>query len=250
MEPSQWQDDMLDCKLWCSQQGGKRLICQCAPTIPTATPTEGQRHPSLAAGTNVVGGVVTSSEVTTESDTPAEPDLVSFCATLGNNRALRVPTLFKPDGDYQTVADMVGGSHSITESTTSHEESLDEARSASSHRRSRGQELQARQGHRPSHGDPDYSYAHPCEEAVPSPTPPLSSTDSNRCMSEVFVVSRVMPSPVLNMERAARRHHTLEFSEEECDHPSIKQVGSGLALVPVLHRHPDQLSPGSTGSAT
>ncbi|KAK8373232.1 hypothetical protein O3P69_013088, partial [Scylla paramamosain] len=30
-------------------------------------------------------GVVTSSEVTTESDTPAEPDLVSFCAALGNN---------------------------------------------------------------------------------------------------------------------------------------------------------------------
>ncbi|MPC34265.1 hypothetical protein E2C01_027651 [Portunus trituberculatus] len=41
-------------------------------------------------------GVVTSSEVTTESDTPHEPDLVSFCAALGNNRALRVPALFKP----------------------------------------------------------------------------------------------------------------------------------------------------------
>lgn len=40
--------------------------------------------------------MVTSSEVTTESDTPAEPDLVSFCAALGNNRALRVPALFKP----------------------------------------------------------------------------------------------------------------------------------------------------------
>ncbi|XP_063855038.1 uncharacterized protein LOC135098854 [Scylla paramamosain] len=123
--------------------------------------------------------VVTSSEVTTESDTPAEPDLVSFCATLGNNRALRVPALFKPDRDYQTVADMVGGSHSITESTTSHEESLDEARSASSHRRSRGQELQARQGHRPSHGDPDYSYAHPVKKQyLPPPLhcPPLTAT--------------------------------------------------------------------------
>lgn len=40
-------------------------------------------------------GVVTSSELTTESDTTAEPDLVSFCASLGNNRALRVPALFK-----------------------------------------------------------------------------------------------------------------------------------------------------------
>lgn len=41
-------------------------------------------------------GVVTSSEVTTESDTTAEPDLVSFCADLGNSHALRVPALFKP----------------------------------------------------------------------------------------------------------------------------------------------------------
>lgn len=40
-------------------------------------------------------GVATSSEVTTESDTTAEPDLVSFCAALGNSRALRVPALFK-----------------------------------------------------------------------------------------------------------------------------------------------------------
>ncbi|KAK8388549.1 hypothetical protein O3P69_020496 [Scylla paramamosain] len=160
-------------------------------------------YSSLTCNQNFSKGVVTSSEVTTESDTPAEPDLVSFCATLGNNRALRVPTLFKPV-NYQS------------------RESLDEARSASSHRRSRGQELQARQGHRPSHGDPDYSYAHPVKKQyLPPPLhcPPLTAT------GEVFVVSRVMPSPVLNMERAARRHHTLEFSEEECDHPFIKQAG-------------------------
>ncbi|XP_063845297.1 cell adhesion molecule Dscam1-like isoform X4 [Scylla paramamosain] len=157
-------------------------------------------------------GVVTSSEVTTESDTPAEPDLVSFCAALGNNRALRVPALFKPDGDYQTVADMVGGGRSRTESTTSHEESSDEARSASSHRRSRGQELQARQGHRPSRGDPDYSYARPVKKQCPPP-PPLSSTESNS--AEYGEGSQTTYS----------RRHTLEFSEAECDHPSIKQAG-------------------------
>ncbi|XP_063854504.1 uncharacterized protein LOC135096695 isoform X3 [Scylla paramamosain] len=83
---------------------------------------------------------------------------------------------------------MVGGGRSRTESTTSHEESLDEARSASSHHRSRGQELLARQGHHPSHGDPDYSYAHPVKkQCLPPPLhcPPLTAT-------------------VLNMERAAR----------------------------------------------
>ena len=77
---------------------------------------------------------------------------------------------------------MVGGGRSRTESTTSHEESSDEARSASSHRRSRGQELQARQGHRPSRGDPDYSYARPVKKQCPPPLP-LSSTESNRCVS-------------------------------------------------------------------
>ncbi|KAG7174552.1 Down syndrome cell adhesion molecule-like protein 2-like 6 [Homarus americanus] len=140
-----------------------------------------------------------------ESDTTAEPDLVSFCASLGNTRALRVPALFKPDGDYQTVADMVGGGRSRTESTTSHEESSDEARGTSaSHRRSRGQEPQPRQSHRPSRGDPDYSYARPVKKQGPPP-PPLSSTESNS------------------------RRHTLEFSEAECDHPSNKQ---GQSLTP------------------
>ena len=39
---------------------------------------------------------MTSSEMTTESDTGAEPDLVSFGSTLANSGALRVPALFKP----------------------------------------------------------------------------------------------------------------------------------------------------------
>lgn len=82
------------------------------------------------------------------------------------------------DGDYQTVADMVGG-RSRTESTTSHEESSDEARGARSHRRSRGQEPPLQKGHRPSRGDPEYSYARPVKKPGPPP-PPLSSTESNR----------------------------------------------------------------------
>ncbi|KAK7066754.1 hypothetical protein SK128_002520, partial [Halocaridina rubra] len=41
-------------------------------------------------------GVATSSEVTTESNAAAEPDLLSFCTSIGNSRALRVPALFKP----------------------------------------------------------------------------------------------------------------------------------------------------------
>nr|XP_053651817.1 uncharacterized protein LOC128701876 [Cherax quadricarinatus] len=159
-------------------------------------------------------GVATSSEVTTESDTTAEPDLVSFCASLGNTRALRVPALFKPDGDYQTVADMVGG-RSRTESTTSHEESSDEARgNSASHRRSR-QEPQPRQGHRPSRGDPDYSYARPVKKQGPPP-PPLSSTESNSAeYGDGW--------PKIESEETYSRRHTLEFSEAECDHPSSKQ---------------------------
>ncbi|KAK3872049.1 hypothetical protein Pcinc_022840 [Petrolisthes cinctipes] len=164
-------------------------------------------------------GVVTSSEITTESDTPAEPDLVSFCASLGNNRALRVPALFKQDGDYQTVADMVGGGRSRTESTTSHEESSDEAKGniSGSHRRNRGQDhpLQ-RPGHRPSRGDPDYSYARPVKKQGPAP-PLLSSTESN---SADYGDGWTRPG----VEEQYSRRHTLEFSEAECDHPStIKQ---------------------------
>lgn len=86
------------------------------------------------------------------------------------------------DGDYQTVADMVGGGRSRTESTTSHEESSDEAKGSisASHRRSRGQDHPPlRPGHRPSRGDPDYSYARPVKKQGPAP-PPLSSTESNR----------------------------------------------------------------------
>ncbi|XP_047475797.1 Down syndrome cell adhesion molecule-like protein Dscam2 isoform X2 [Penaeus chinensis] len=158
-------------------------------------------------------GVATSSEVTTESDTTAEPDLVSFCAILGNTRALRVPALFKQDGDYQTVADMVGG-RSRTESTTSHEESSDEARGARSHRRSRGQEPPLKQGHRPSRGDPEYSYARPVKKPGPPP-PPLSSTESNS--AEYGDGWARMDSDSYS------RRHTLEFSEAECDHPSFKK---------------------------
>ncbi|XP_069185985.1 cell adhesion molecule Dscam1 isoform X2 [Procambarus clarkii] len=159
-------------------------------------------------------GVVTSSEVTTESDTTAEPDLVSFCASLGNSRALRVPALFKPDGDYQTVADMVGG-RSRTESTTSHEESSDEARGKSASYRRCRQEPQPRQGHRPSRGDPDYSYARPVKKQGPPP-PPLSSTESNSA-------EYCDGWPRVESEEAYSRRHTLEFSEAECDHPSSKQ---------------------------
>lgn len=86
------------------------------------------------------------------------------------------------DGDYQTVADMVGGGRSRTESTTSHEESSDEAKGniSASHRRNRGQDHPPlRPGHRPSRGDPDYSYARPVKKQGPAP-PPLSSTESNR----------------------------------------------------------------------
>ncbi|KAK7074414.1 hypothetical protein SK128_010042 [Halocaridina rubra] len=70
-----------------------------ASETPT-TPESGRRNKC---------GVATSSEVTTESDAAAEPDLLSFCTSIGNSRALRVPALFKPDGDYSTVADTVGG---------------------------------------------------------------------------------------------------------------------------------------------
>ncbi|XP_071538392.1 cell adhesion molecule Dscam1-like [Panulirus ornatus] len=171
-----------------------------ANDTPT-TPESGRRNKC---------GVVTSSEVTTESDTTGEPDLVSFCAALGNSHALRVPALFKPDGDYQTVVDVVGG-RSRTESTTSHEESSDEVRSGSaSHRRPRGQEPQPRPGHRPSRGDPDYSYARPVKKQGPPP-PPLSSTESN---SAEYCDG--WPS---GDSEAYSCRHTIEFSEAECDQP-------------------------------
>ncbi|XP_071549821.1 cell adhesion molecule Dscam1-like [Panulirus ornatus] len=182
-----------------------------AHDTPT-TPESGRRNKC---------GVVTSSEITTESDTAAEPDLVSFCASLGNSRALRVPALFKPDGDYQTVADVVGGGRSRTESTTSHEESSDEARgggggpSSACHRRPRGQEPQPRPGHRPSRGDPDYSYARPVKKQGPPP-PPLSSTESNSA-------EYCDGWPSGESEEAYSRGHTLEYSEAECDHPPHKE---------------------------
>ncbi|XP_068223029.1 cell adhesion molecule Dscam1-like isoform X2 [Palaemon carinicauda] len=178
-----------------------------ANDTPT-TPESGRRNKC---------GVATSSEITTESDTTAEPDLVSFCAAIGNSRALRVPALFKPaDGDYSTVADMVGV-RSRTESTTSHEESSDEAKGTRSHRRPpRGQECHARQqGHRPSRGDPDYSYARPVKKQGPPP-PPLSSTESNSA-------EYADGWPSAGSEEAYSRRHTLEFSEAECDHPSAKK---------------------------
>ncbi|XP_042886479.1 serine/arginine repetitive matrix protein 2-like isoform X2 [Penaeus japonicus] len=120
----------------------------------------------------------------------------------------------KCDGDYQTVADMVGG-RSRTESTTSHEESSDEARGARSHRRSRGQEPPPKQGHRPSRGDPDYSYARPVKKPGPPP-PPLSSTESNSAEYGDGWAG-------MDSEGSYSRRHTLEFSEAECDHPSIKK---------------------------
>ncbi|KAK7084217.1 hypothetical protein SK128_001843 [Halocaridina rubra] len=140
----------------------------------TPTPESGRRNKC---------GVATSSEVTTESDAAAEPDLLSFCTSIGNSRALRVPALFKPaDGDYSTVADTVGG-RSRTESTTSQEEEEDSGEAKglkrSHNRPPRGHEPPARQqGHRPSGGDPDYSYARPVKKPGPPP-PPLSSTESN-----------------------------------------------------------------------
>ncbi|KAK7074276.1 hypothetical protein SK128_018947 [Halocaridina rubra] len=182
-----------------------------ASETPT-TPESGRRNKC---------GVATSSEVTTESDAAAEPDLLSFCTSIGNSRALRVPALFKPaDGDYSTVADTVGGI-SRTESTTSQEEEedSDEAKGLKrSHRRPpRGQEPPARQqGHRPSRGDPDYSYARPVKKPGPPP-PPLSSTESNSAE-----YTDGWPRAVT--EEAYSRRHTLEFSEAECDHPSVKEA--------------------------
>ncbi|XP_076034195.1 cell adhesion molecule Dscam1-like isoform X3 [Oratosquilla oratoria] len=231
-----------------------------ARELPT-TPESGRRN-KFGESTRLNSGfthgtVATSSEITTESDTTAEVDLVSFGTALGNVRALRVPALFKQGwqqayGDYQTVADVVGG-RSRTESTTSHEESSDEAKGEPQHvppsrqgrtqgrpgdpigRGGRAVDL-ARQGSsKPSRGEPDYSYAKPVKKAGPPP-PPLSSTESNRPIKDKKEKNKRPTCHDNNTENieencssacsedAYSRRNTLEFSEAECDHPSTKVV--------------------------